>query len=199
MRSISIALFLLLITALSGCSESTGIAREKFTTTDITGSGIGGDFQLTDHHGKSRSLADFKGKVVAIFFGYTHCPDMCPTALSELGYTLKELKQDANQVQVLFITLDPKRDTPSVLAQYVPAFHPDFLGLRGNIESTARVAEKFKVHFAAQEADVSGAYSVDHTSAVYVIDRQGRPRLYMGGGRTVKNMIRDIRVLLQER
>lgn len=199
MHIIPLTLLMILLTAVTGCSDNTGsTASEKFTATDITNAGIGGDFQLTDHNGNSKSLSSFKGKAVAVFFGYTHCPDICPTALSELGYTLKELGPDANRVQVLFVTLDPQRDTKEVLAKYVPAFHPDFLGLRGDKETTATVAAKFKIHFETHGTDSSGSYPMDHTSAVYVFDRQGRARLYMGGGRTVKNMIHDFRVLLQE-
>jgi protein SCO1/2 len=180
-----------------GCGQKTSAATVKFDYTDITGVGIGGDFRLTDHNGRPRTLADFRGKVVAIFFGYTHCPDMCPTALAELAQTLKRLGEESGRVQVLFITVDPERDTQKVLAQYVPAFEPRFLGLRGDPATTAKVADEYKVFFAVQKPNASGNYTVDHTAAIYLIDPQGRPRLYVGGGRTVDGLVHDIKLLLQ--
>src|SRR5713226_1983829 len=126
--------------------------KAKFEYTDITGVEIGGDFQLTDHNGHPRSLADFRGKVVAIFFGFTHCPDVCPTTLAELGAVMRELGAEAGGVQVLFVTLDPERDSAALLRRYVPAFHPQFLGLYGDAEATARTAQEFKVFYQKQPA-----------------------------------------------
>lgn len=181
----------------AACGQKRPGATLKFEYTDITGVGIGGDFHLTDHNGRPRTLADFRGKVVVIFFGYTHCPDMCPTALAELAQTLKRLGEESGRVQVLFITVDPERDTQKVLAQYVPAFEPRFLGLRGDPATTAKVADEYKVFFAVQKPNASGNYTVDHTAAIYLIDRQGRPRLYVGGGRTVDGLVHDMKLLLQ--
>jgi len=187
---------LLRIPVVLGCAAIAAACTEKFELTDITGSTIGGDFRLTDHTGRVRSLSDFRGKVVAIFFGYTHCPDMCPTALAELAQTVKRLGSQGDEVQVLFITVDPARDTPKVLAQYVPAFDPRFLGLYGDTATTAKVAAEYKVFFEAQRPNASGNYTIDHTAAVYLIDRKGRPRLYAGGKRSVDGMVHDIKLLL---
>jgi protein SCO1/2 len=123
---------------------------------------------------------------------------MCPTALGELAQTVRQLDKQGGEAQVLFITVDPVRDTPKVLAQYVSAFYPGFLGLYGDAEATAKVAAKYKIFFAAQRPSASGNYTIDHTAAVYMIDRHGRPRLYVGGGRTVSGMVHDIKVLLNE-
>jgi len=171
--------------------------KAKFEYTDITGVEIGGDFQLTDHNGHPRSLSDFRGKVVAVFFGFTHCPDVCPTTLAELAQTVKRLGAGGDEVQILFITVDPARDTQKVLAQYVPAFDPRFLGLYGDPATTAKVAAAYKVFFAPQPPNASGNYTVDHSAAIFVIDRRGRPRLVMGAGRTVSGMVHDIKLLLQ--
>ena len=171
--------------------------KAKFEYTDITGVEIGGDFQLTDHNGHPRSLSDFRGKVVAVFFGFTHCPDVCPTTLAELAQTVKRLGASGDEVQILFITVDPATDTQKVLAQYVTAFDPRFLGLYGDPATTAKVAAAYKVFFAPQPPNASGNYTVDHSAAIFVIDRRGRPRLVMGAGRTVSGMVHDIKLLLQ--
>ena len=171
--------------------------KAKFEYTDITGVEIGGDFQLTDHNGHPRSLSDFRGKVVAVFFGFTHCPDVCPTTLAELAQTVKRLGARGDEVQILFITVDPARDTQKVLAQYVTAFDPRFLGLYGDPATTAKAAAAYKVFFAPQPPNASGNYTVDHSAAIFVIDRRGRARLYIGGGRTVSGMVHDIKLLLQ--
>jgi len=134
----------------------------SFEAVDVTGVDWGKDFQLTDHTGRKRSLADFRGRVVTVFFGYTQCPDVCPTTMAKLGETMKLLGDDSHGVQGLFVTVDPKRDTPQVLAQYVPAFHPAFLGLYADEETTARTAKEFKVYFHAQPPNEHGSYSVDH-------------------------------------
>ena len=140
--------------------------------------------QLTDHNGKPRTLADFQGKVVVLFFGFTHCPDVCPTTLGELAMVMKELGKDADRVQVLFVTVDPERDTPEVLPQYVPAFDPSFLGLYGDAEATARTAKEFKIFYQKQPLP-GGGYSIDHSAGTYIYDQQGRLRLFApyGAGR----------------
>ena len=190
-------LVLLRIPLVLGSAAIAAACTDKFELTDITGSTIGGDFRLTDHTGRVRSLSDFRGKVVAIFFGYTHCPDVCPTALAELAQTVKQLGRQGDEMQVLFITVDPARDTQKVLAQYVPAFDPRFLGLYGDAATTAKVAAEYKVFFEAQRPNASGNYTVDHTAGVFLIDRRGRPRLYVGGRRTVDGLVHDIKLLLQ--
>lgn len=193
MTRVATAAALLLAALIAGCDSS---PKRPFQLTDLTGAEFGRDFQLTDHHGKPRTLADFKGKVVAIFFGFTHCPDVCPTALGELASVVNELGKDAGRMQVLFITADPERDTPAVLSQYVPAFHPDFLGLYGDADATARTAKEFKVFYQKQPLP-GGSYSVDHSAGTYLYDTAGRLRLFAGYGQGAPKMLHDIRLLLQ--
>jgi len=183
----------LLAALLAGCDAS---PRQAFQLTDLTGAAFGRDFQLTDHHGKPRTLADFRGKVVVIFFGFTHCPDVCPTALGELASVAKELGKDAGKMQVLFITADPERDTPEVLSRYVPAFHPDFLGLYGDADATARTAKELKLFYQKQPLP-GGGYSVDHSAGTYIYDTAGRLRLFAGYGQGAPKLLHDIRLLLQ--
>jgi len=190
---------LLLVLFLSACGPNSGSTtsdKTPFQGTDITGVDWGKDFQLTDHNGKRRSLADFHGKVVVLFFGYTHCPDVCPTTLGELGITLKRLGPDAGKVQVLFVTVDPTRDTPALLAQYVPSFNPTFLGLTGTEEEVAQAAKSFKVFYKKQESSSKGGYSMDHSANTFVIDQQGRLRLLFGFGSGAAPLVHDIQALL---
>ena len=154
----------------------------SFRSTDITNADFGNDFRLTDHNGQPRSLADFHGKVVAVFFGYTHCPEVCPATLAELAGAVKKLGPDANRVQVLLVTVDPERDTREVLKQYVSAFNPAFLGLRGTPEQTAQVAEEFRVIIRKSPGADESNYSVDHTSGTYIFDASGKLRLYVRYG-----------------
>lgn len=173
-------------------------AAPKFESVDITGVPWGKDFNLTDHTGRPRTLADFRGKAVAIFFGFTHCPDMCPTAMAELAEVMKLLGEDARRVQVLFVTVDPKRDTPAVLSQYVPAFHPSFLGLHGDAAAIEQTAKEFKIYHRANLPKDGGAYSVDHSGQILVFDPEGRLRLMMKPDLTPESMAHDLRLLLGE-
>lgn len=173
-------------------------APPKFAAVDITGVEWGKDFRLTDHTGRPRRLADFRGKAVAMFFGFTHCPDMCPTAMAELAEVLRLLGDEAGRVQVLFVTVDPKRDTLAVLSQYVPAFHPSFLGLYGDAAATERTAKEFKVYYHANSVNEHGAYSVDHSGQILVFDPQGRLRLLMKPDLGPEAMAHDMRLLLKE-
>jgi len=175
-----------------------GGAPPKFDAVDITGVDWGRGFELTDHHGTLRTLADFRGKVVLLFFGFTSCPDICPTTMAKLGEVMRLLGADADRVQGLFVTVDPKRDTPQVLAQYVPAFHPAFLGLYGTEQQTANAAKEFKVYFQAQKPGESGFYTVDHSSPVFALDRRGRLRLLIRPEMNAESVARDLRVLLKE-
>ena len=175
-----------------------GGALPKFEAVDVTGVDWGRSFALTDHHGKRRTLADFRGKVVAVFFGFTHCPDMCPTTMAMLAEAVRKLESEAGIVQVLFVTVDPKRDTPQVLAQYVPAFNPAFLGLYADEATTERTAKEFKVYFKAQAPNEHGAYSVDHSGQVFVFNRSGRLRLIVRSGATADSVAHDLRLLLRE-
>lgn len=174
----------------------------KFNATDITGVDWAQGFALTDHAGKRRTLEDFRAKVVMVFFGFTSCPDACPLALSEMAEAVRRLGPDGARVQGLFITVDPARDTAEVLSKYVPAFHPTFVGLRGTAEETARTAKEWKVHYQAAKPHDGDAkhYLVDHTSAIFVLDARGKPRLYVSqNGRSVERIVEDLKQLLDER
>ncbi len=196
-----IVLTVALVLALAACGERSAAAPQAspFKSTDITGIGWGGDFHLVDHSGRARSLADFKGKVVMLFFGYTHCPDMCPTTLAQMAQVRTKLGADASRVQGLFATIDPERDTPEVMAKYVAAFDRSFLGLRGDAATTAALAKEFKVYFSANKADPNGHYTVDHMGAVYVFDPAGRLRLLMTAGTGVDVMAADVATLLEKK
>jgi len=171
----------------------------KFKSTDITGADYGTQLSLTDQSGRPRSLQDFRGKVVVLFFGYTHCPDVCPTTLAEMAQVMKKLGSEADRVQVLFVTVDPERDTPEVLSHYVPAFDPRFLGLYGDAEATRRAAKEFKVFYEVKKGATPGEYTVDHSAGSYVLDTKGRLRLFVGYGRVgVDDLASDIRSLLRQ-
>lgn len=185
-------LFALFMLALAGC----GSQRPEFKGTDITGVDWGKDFRLNDHTGKVRTLADFRGKVVVVFFGYTHCPDVCPTTLAEMASVMKRLGKDAERVQVLFITLDPARDTPELLAQYVPAFHPTFLGMFGDEATTRGTAQDFKVFYQKQDTGSKVGYTLDHAANTFVYDPAGRLRLLFGFASGADNISHDINELL---
>ena len=172
-------------------------AAPKFQATDVTGASFGKSLALTDHTGKPRTLADFQGKVVVIFFGFTQCPDVCPTTLAEMAKVVKELGAEGGKVQVLFVSVDPERDTRELLKQYVTAFHPSFLGLVGDAEATARTAKEFKVYVHKQPAK-SGGYSVDHSAGTFVLDQQGRLRLFAQYGAGAAALLGDIKMLLQQ-
>lgn len=190
----------LLALTLVACSDRAGppSAPSPFKSTDITAVDWGRDFHLTDHNGKPRSIADFKGKVVMLFFGYTHCPDLCPTTMAEMAQVRSKLGEDGRRVQGLFVTVDPQRDTPQVLAQYVPAFDPSFLGLYGDENATAALAREFRFFYSAQKADAQGNYTVDHGGGIYVFDPQGRLHLLMRPGTGIDAMADDIALLLKE-
>lgn len=169
----------------------------KFRSTDITGVDYGKALALTDHHGKLRRLEDWRGKAVVVFFGFTHCPDVCPTTLADMAQVVRQLGADGERVQVLFVTVDPERDTQAVLAKYVPAFNPRFLGMRGSLEATRAAAGEFKVYFEKRPGEAPGAYSVDHSAQAYVIDPQGRLRLFVRHERIAEDLAPDLRALLQ--
>lgn len=192
--SIKAAALVLILTLLTGCDF--GTKKPQFQLSDVTGAQFAREFQLTDHSGKPRTLADFKGKVVVVFFGFTRCPDVCPSTLGELALVKKELGADADRLQVLFITVDPERDTPALLAQYVPGFHPDFLGLYGDADAIARTAKEFKIFYQKQPLP-GGNYSMDHSAGSYIYDTAGRLRLYASHGRGAQALLHDIRMLLK--
>jgi protein SCO1 len=176
----------------AGCDSA-----PKFKSTDITGADYGRTLELTDHHGKPRRLEDFRGKAVVVFFGFTQCPDYCPTTLAELAAAVRTLGPDAERVQVLFVSVDPERDTKEALAKYVPAFDPRFLGLSGDMEATRRVAKEFKIFF--EKRKTADSYAVDHSAQSYVIDPQGRLRLFVRHDRIGADLPDDLRTLLHEK
>lgn len=170
-----------------------------FEATDVTGVDWGRGFQLSDPLGRKHTLADFRGKVVMLFFGYTSCPDMCPTTLAQLGETMRRLGGDAAGVQGLFVTVDPKRDTPELLAKYVPAFFPTFVGLYGDEATTERTVREFKGYYHANPPNADGSYTVDHTGYVYVFDPAGRVRLLVRPDASNPDAIaHDVRLLLRQ-
>lgn len=178
---------------LIGCSQP-----PQFNSTDITGAEFGREFPaaLSDHTGQARRLADFRGKAVVIFFGYTQCPDVCPTTLSAMAEVLRLLGNDGQKVQVLFVTVDPERDTRELLAAYVPQFHPSFIGLNADLATTAATALEFKVFYQKQAGSTSTSYTVDHSANSYIYDPQGHLRLYVKHGETPEKIAADIKLLL---
>jgi len=191
------ALGVLIATTLAFAFASCTQQGATFQSSDVTGSTFGRDFALADHTGKERTLADFRGKAVVVFFGYTQCPDVCPTTLAALAEAMKRLGPDADRVQVLFITVDPERDTPDLLSKYVPAFDPRFLGLRGDAEQTARTAKEFKILYQKQPGSSSGSYTMDHSAGTFIFDSQGRLRLYVGLAQGADVFAHDLRELLK--
>lgn len=181
------------------------MSEQQFRGTDISAVQWGRGFDLTDHTGRRRTLADFKGKVVLLFFGFTNCPDACPTALAEMAQVVKQV--GADRVQGLFVTVDPVRDTPEKLAIYIPAFHSSFLGLRGSKHELEKVTKEFKIYYQAQKNDQGGhsgngvehgSYTVDHSTGIYVFDKEGRVRLYVrASDRSVSAMVHDVKLLLE--
>jgi len=193
----SAALRIAVCLALAGLTACDS-AAPQFKSTDITGAPYGKTFALTGHDGRRYALADFRGKVVVLFFGFTQCPDICPTALGEMARAMKALGADAERVQVLFVTLDPERDTAEILARYVPAFDPRFLGLYGNLDATRAVAKEFKVFFEKRPGSTPDSYSIDHSAQTYVFDTQGRLRLFVRHQRIASDLPHDVRLLLQQ-
>jgi protein SCO1/2 len=169
----------------------------KFKSTDITGAPYGKALELADSQGKLRHLEDFRGKVVVLFFGFTRCPDICPTTLAEIANAVKTLGTDAERVQVLLITVDPERDTAEALSAYVGAFDPRFIALRGDAAATQRVAKDFKIYY--EKRKQGETYTVDHSAQAYVLDAQGRLRLLVRHDRIGQDLAPDLRALLAER
>jgi protein SCO1 len=191
------------VLSLAGCDrQGEGVqmmlspAKTAFKNTDVTGLEYAKNFALPDHNGKMRTLADFKGKAVVVFFGYTQCPDVCPTTMAEMASVMQRLGPLADKVQVLFITIDPERDTQQLLSKYVPSFDPRFLGLVGDKNATEKVAKEFKVFYQKVPGKESGSYSMDHTAGSYVFDPQGRIRLFVRHGQGAEPIAHDLKLLL---
>jgi len=194
-----LAWMLACVLILSGCdNKGLPLPKTVFANTDITGLDYGKDFSLTDHNGRPRTIADFRGKLVFVFFGYTHCPDICPTTLSDMAGIMKSLGPDADKLQVLFITLDPERDTPEAMVGYVPAFHPGFLGLYGDRAATEKVARDFKIFQQRVPGPDGKSYTIDHTAASYVFDTRGHLRLFVRHRQNGTPLLNDLKLLLSE-
>ena len=195
----SIAVGLLAATALllGGCSDS---SKPGFSAIDLTGADYAKDFTLTDHNGQARTLKDFQGKIVVVFFGYTQCPDVCPTSLTELAAVKKLLGPDGAKLQGLFVTIDPERDTPEVMKSYMSNFDPTFLALyAAGPDKLAAVAKDYKVYYKKVEGKTPTSYTMDHSAGMYIYDTQGRLRLYSRYGSGAGALASDIKLLLQEK
>lgn len=179
---------------LSACSDS----QPSFAAIDLTGADYARDFALTDHNGQARSLKDFAGQVVVLFFGYTQCPDVCPTTMTELAEVKKLLGQEGERVQGLFVTVDPERDTPEVLKAYMGNFDPTFLALYGTPEQLASMAKDFKTYYKKAAGKTPTSYTMDHSAGSYVYDTQGKLRLYTRHGTGAAPLAADIQLLLQQ-
>jgi protein SCO1 len=191
-RTIVVASLAASLLVLSACAD-----KPSFKNTDITGAEFAREFSLTDHTGQARTLADFKGKAVVIFFGFTQCPDVCPTTLAEMAEVMKLLGDDSKRLQVLFVTVDPERDTAELLKKYTPAFHPSFLGLSGSLDATAKVAKEFKVFYQKVPGKTAGSYTMDHTANSFVFDPQGKVRLVVRHGMGAQSLAADLKQLLK--
>jgi protein SCO1/2 len=178
---------------LGACSPD----KPQFRSIDVTGADYARDFKLADHNGQPRTLADFRGKVVVIFFGFAQCPDVCPTAMAELAEIKRLLGADGGKVQGLFVTLDPERDTPEVLKAYMGNFDPAFLALRPTPQELPDLAKHFKIFYKKNEGKTAGSYTLDHTAASYVFDLQGRVRLYTRHGMGPAALAEDLKILVK--
>ncbi|CAN7699511.1 SCO family protein [Acidovorax sp. LjRoot66] len=177
---------------LVACSEK----KLEFRGVDVTGADYARDLPLTDHNGQARSLKDFAGKVVVVFFGFTQCPDVCPTSMQELAEVKKALGKDGERLQGIFVTVDPDRDTPEVLKAYMANFDPTFLALRGTPEQLAAVAKDFKIYYKKVEGKTPTSYSMDHSAGSYIYDPAGRLRIYSRYGSGAQALTEDVRALL---
>jgi protein SCO1/2 len=177
--------------ALAACDR----AAPTYSSIDITGANYGRDFRLTDPLGRERSLADFRGMFVMLFFGYTQCPDVCPTALARAVEVRRTLGEDGKRVQVIFVTVDPERDTPAVLREYTAAFDPSFVGLFGDAERTRVVAGEFRAIY--QKVRTGDSYTMDHTAITYVFDAEGRLRLAVRHEQSADQLAADLRMLIK--
>ncbi len=204
MRLLAVLLACAAAFSLNGCKPSATAPTFKasataptYKATDIAGIDSGKTFRLNDHNGQPRTLSDFKGKIVVLFFGYTHCPEACPNTLMELARAMKRLGPDAEKVQVLFVTLDPERDTPALLAQYVPAFHPSFIGLYGTPQQTIETAKEYRIFYNKVAGGSPANYTIDHSLGTHIYDRSGKLRLLSSYGMGADDLAHDIKLLLE--
>jgi protein SCO1/2 len=201
-RRVCVSVLGLCASIVLGCGDKPAgsAAKGSFRSVDITGAEYARKLELPDAEGKPRSLGEFKGKVVVVFFGYTQCPDVCPTTMAELSEVRRSLGDDGARLQGIFVTVDPERDTGAVLKAYVDNFNAGFVGLRGNAEQTQQVAREFKVFYAKVPGKTESSYTIDHTAGAYIFDPQGRIRLFSrhGAAGGPKALEEDIRALLRE-
>ena len=193
-NALKIAAVATLSVALAGCFGE----KPQFKAIDITGADYARDFQLTDHNGQARSIKDFKGKVVVVFFGFTQCPDVCPTSMAELAEVKKLLGKDGERLQGLFVTVDPERDTPQVLKAYMANFDPTFLALTAPPDKLAELAKNYKIYYKKVDGKTPGSYSMDHSAGSYVYDAQGNVRLYTRYGSGAQALASDVQLLLKQ-
>lgn len=184
---------LLAAAALVACSPG----KPDFRSIDITGADYARDFRLTDHNGQERTLADFRGKVVVVFFGFTQCPDVCPTAMAQLVEVKQMLGKDGDKLQALFITLDPERDSAEILKAYIANFDAGFLGLRPSLEQLPELTRHFKIFYKKNEGKTPTSYTLDHSAGSYVFDTQGRVRLYVRQNMSAAAITEDLKILLR--
>jgi protein SCO1 len=189
----AIGLFGLIFVLLTACAEK----KPEFRSIDLTGADYAKNFSLPDVNGQTKTLADFKGKVVVLFFGFAQCPDVCPTTMAEIASVKKSLGKDGERVTAVFITVDPERDTPQVLKAYMESFDPSFTALRGSPEQTAQLAKDFKVYYKKVEGKSPTSYTIDHTAASFVYDPEGKLRLYTRYGMGAQALTDDLKILLK--
>lgn len=186
--------------ALAACSDqgSGGTAASGFSAIDITGADYATGFNLPDHNGQPRTLADFQGKVVVVFFGFTQCPDVCPTSLTEMAEAKRLLGEDGDRLQGMFVSVDPERDTPDVMKAYMAAFDPTFLALHVDLAALPEVAKQFRIYYKKVPGQTESSYTMDHSAGSYVYDTQGRIRLYHRYGSGAAALAGDVKKLLAE-
>ncbi len=185
--------FCICLMLLSGCAEK----KPEFRSVDITGADYAKDFALPDVNGQTKTLADFKGKAVVIFFGFAQCPDVCPTTMAEIAEVKKSLGKEGENVTAVFVTVDPERDTPQVLKAYMESFDSSFTALRGTTEQTAALAKYFKIYYKKVEGKTPTSYTIDHTAASFIYDPQGKLRLYTRYGMGAQALAQDLKLLLK--
>jgi protein SCO1 len=181
-----------------GACQRAATPAPQYKGIDITGADYARDFDLPDVDGKRRKLADFKGKLTVVFFGFTQCPDVCPTTMLELAEVKKAMGADGAKVQGIFISIDPERDTPPLLKAYIENFSPDFVALRGTLDETKATAKAFKVFFAKVPGKAEGSYSIDHTAGSYIFDTKGQVRLFTRYGGGAEALKHDLQLLLAQ-
>ena len=190
LKALFVSVFAVFLTA---CSPE----KPQFKSIDLTGADYAKDFALPDQNGQARSIKDFAGKVVVVFFGFTQCPDVCPTSMVELAAIKKSLGADSDKLQAIFITVDPERDTPEILKAYMGNFDPTFLALRPSMEQLPVIAKDFKIYYKKVDGKTPTSYSMDHSAGSYVYDPKGRLRLYYRYGSGAEALTQDVQLLLK--